>query len=144
MEHIFFKWQKLSIIQCNDLQFADIAFFLNNKKQWFKKSADVGIPETPTPLESANVGNGDTPPPLENADVLNGWSLVRLTWSRESFLDQFGSGLGYKKTKGILYTQVLLSSVHLLALVEFAAEVYGQGYIHFLAVCQCCFLQKLR
>ena len=46
-----------------------------------------------------------------------------------------------KKTKGILYTQVLLSSVHLLALVEFVAEVYGQGYIHFLAVCRCCFLQ---
>ena len=36
MEHIFFKWQKF---------------------------ADIGIPETPTPLESANVGNGDTPPP---------------------------------------------------------------------------------
>ena len=46
-----------------------------------------------------------------------------------------------KKTKGILYTQVLLNSVHLLALVEFVAEVYGQGYIHFLAVCRCCFLQ---
>ena len=24
---------------------------------------DVGIPETPTPLESAKVSNGDTPPP---------------------------------------------------------------------------------
>ena len=23
---------------------------------------DVGIPETPTPLDSANVGNGDIPP----------------------------------------------------------------------------------
>ena len=26
---------------------------------------DVGIPETPTPLDSANVGNGDTPPHLK-------------------------------------------------------------------------------
>ena len=25
--------------------------------------ADVGIPETPTPLELANIGNGETPPP---------------------------------------------------------------------------------
>ena len=40
-----------------------------------KKIADVGNPETPTPLESANVGNGNTPTPLTNADVLNGWSL---------------------------------------------------------------------
>ena len=35
--------------------------------QWFNKKkleiADVGIPETPTPLESANIGNGETPPP---------------------------------------------------------------------------------
>ena len=29
----------------------------------FNKFADIGIPETPTPLKSANVGNGDTPPP---------------------------------------------------------------------------------
>ena len=34
--------------------------------------ADIGIPETPTPLELANVGNGDTP--TINADDLNGWS----------------------------------------------------------------------
>ena len=27
------------------------------------KIADVGMPETPTPLSSANIGNGDTPPP---------------------------------------------------------------------------------
>ena len=54
------------------------------------------------------------------------------------FLDHFEQS----KTKGSLYTQVLLSSVHLLALVEFVAEVYGQGYIHFLAVCRCCFLQN--
>ena len=39
------------------------------------KIADVGIPETPTPLALANAGNGDTPPPLKHADVLNGWSL---------------------------------------------------------------------
>jgi hypothetical protein len=39
--------------------------------------ADVGIPETPTPLALANIGNGDTPPPLRHADVLNGWSLIR-------------------------------------------------------------------
>ena len=44
------------------------------------KIADVGIPETPTPLASANVGNGDTPPPppLKPADVLNGWSLTKV------------------------------------------------------------------
>ena len=41
------------------------------------KIADVGMPETPTPLASANVGNGDTPPPLRHADVLNGWSLCK-------------------------------------------------------------------
>ena len=34
------------------------------------KLVDVGIPETPTPLELANVGNGDTPSSLKNADVL--------------------------------------------------------------------------
>ena len=39
------------------------------------KIADVGMPETPTPLALANVGNGDTPPPLKQADVLNGWFL---------------------------------------------------------------------
>ena len=49
--------------------------------KWFNKKkkleiADIGIPETPTPLESANIGNGDTPPPLKNVDVLNGWSLI--------------------------------------------------------------------
>ena len=49
----------------------------NNFNDFFSKIADVGIPETPTPLELANVGNGDTPPPLESADVLNGWSLAR-------------------------------------------------------------------
>ena len=48
-------------------------YFLKDKKQFKKKIADVGIPETPTPLELTNVGNGDTPPPgLENAEVLNG------------------------------------------------------------------------
>ena len=41
------------------------------------KIADVGIPETPTPLALANVGNGDTPPRLKHADVLNGWSLIK-------------------------------------------------------------------
>ena len=39
------------------------------------KVADVGMPETTTPLASVNVCNWDTPPPLEHADVLNGWSL---------------------------------------------------------------------
>ena len=34
------------------------------------ENADVGIPETPTPLELASVGNGDTPSSLKNADVL--------------------------------------------------------------------------
>ena len=29
------------------------------------KIADVGIPETPSPLTSANVGNEDTPPPYD-------------------------------------------------------------------------------
>ena len=43
------------------------------------------------------------------------------------FLDRFEQ-IDQSKTKGSLYTQVLLSSVHLLALVEFVAEVYGQGY----------------
>ena len=43
----------------------------------FSKIADVGIPETPTPLESAKVSNGDTPA-LKNADVLNGWSLLQI------------------------------------------------------------------
>jgi hypothetical protein len=38
----------------------------------FSKIADVGIPETPTPLELANVRIEDTPLPLKNADVLNG------------------------------------------------------------------------
>ena len=37
--------------------------------------ADVGFPQTPTPLESANVGHGDTPPP-KNADVLYGCSHI--------------------------------------------------------------------
>ena len=32
---------------------------------------DVGIPETPSPLESANVGNLD--PPLKITDVLYVW-----------------------------------------------------------------------
>ena len=46
---------------------------LMKKSNDIKKNADVGIPETPTPLELTNVGNGDTPPPgLENAEVLNG------------------------------------------------------------------------
>ena len=48
---------------------------LNLKSKFVSKIADVGIPETPTPLASANVGNGDTPPPLKHADVLNGLSL---------------------------------------------------------------------
>ena len=46
----------------------------NNKKE----IADVGIHETPTPLESANVGNGDTPPPLQNADILK-WMVPKIT-----------------------------------------------------------------
>ena len=45
------------------------------KSEFVSKIADIGIPETPTPLASANVGNGDPPSPLENGDVLNGWSL---------------------------------------------------------------------
>ena len=50
MEQIIFKWQKLR----------------NSMQRFDKKKieiADIGIPETPTPLELANVGNGDTPPP---------------------------------------------------------------------------------
>ena len=31
----------------------------------WQKFADIGIPETPTPLELANVGNRDTPPALK-------------------------------------------------------------------------------
>ena len=45
-----------------------------NLSTFVSKIADVGIPETPTPLASANFGNGDPLPP-ENGDVLNGWSL---------------------------------------------------------------------
>ena len=30
---------------------------------WIEKSAEVGIPETPSPLELANIGNLDPPPP---------------------------------------------------------------------------------
>ena len=56
-------------------------YFLKDKKQFKKKIADVGIPATPTPLESANVGNGRHPSPLGNADVLNGWSLLQSIWS---------------------------------------------------------------
>ena len=52
---------------------------LNLKSKFVSKIADVGIPETPTPLASANVGNRETPPPLKHADVLNGWSLIVFT-----------------------------------------------------------------
>ena len=37
--------------------------FLHLKSEFVAKIADVGIPETPTPLALANIGNGDTPPP---------------------------------------------------------------------------------
>ena len=40
------------------LQIAYGAFFKRQKAMILKKFADVGIPETPTPLESTNVGNG--------------------------------------------------------------------------------------
>ena len=54
-----------------ELQFADcrslMEYFLKDKKQFKKKIADVGIPETPGQTSAM----GDTPPPLRNADVLN-------------------------------------------------------------------------
>ena len=46
---------------------------IKQKYQVFdSKIADVGISETPSPLESANVGILDPPPPLKTADVLYG------------------------------------------------------------------------
>ena len=46
---------------------------IKQKYQVFNsKIADVGISETPSPLESANVGILDPPPPLKTADVLYG------------------------------------------------------------------------
>ena len=48
--------------------------FLHLKSEFVAKIANVGIPETPTPLELANIGNGETPPPLKSSDDLNGWS----------------------------------------------------------------------
>ena len=56
------------------------------------KIADVGIPETPTPLASANVGNGDTPTPLKHADLLNGWSLIVVILSKFNFRIEVSSG----------------------------------------------------
>ena len=41
----------------------------------YSENADVGTPETPTPLVSANVGNLTPPPPLKMADVLCGRPL---------------------------------------------------------------------
>ena len=50
-------------------------------KDFFSKNANVGIPETPSPLELANVCKLDPPPPPKKtpADVLYGRPLMNQT-----------------------------------------------------------------
>ena len=47
------------------------------------KLADVGMPETPTPLALANVGNGDTPSPPKTCRRLK-WMVPNGQLNRQS------------------------------------------------------------